>query len=179
MVERDSPRSLSSTDLKRLHRSWRQRPHPRLALVLDDVQNPYNVGSIVRTAAAERVDVLWVTERSAPVRDRSVQKSAMGTDRYLDVRTVADGPAAVAAARADGFRVAAVELAQGAVPLPEAALEGDVCLVVGHEDRGVAKPTLDAVDLAVYVPQLGRVGSLNVAHAAAIALYETRRRAWV
>jgi tRNA (guanosine-2'-O-)-methyltransferase len=57
-------------------------------------------------------------------------------------------------------------------------LSPDICLVVGHEDRGIAAATLDVCDAVAFVPQLGRVGSLNVATAASIALYEVRRRAW-
>ena len=47
---------LDGTGMKRLHREWRRRTEGRLALILDGVGNPFNVGSIVRTAAAERVD---------------------------------------------------------------------------------------------------------------------------
>ena len=50
-------RNLGDTELKRLHREWRRKTEDRVALLLDDVQTPYNVGSIVRTAAALRVDV--------------------------------------------------------------------------------------------------------------------------
>ena len=53
-----------------------------------------------------------------------------------------------------------------------------MCLVIGHEDHGVRAATLDLCDVVAYVPQLGRVGSLNVATATAIALYELRRRTW-
>jgi tRNA (guanosine-2'-O-)-methyltransferase len=60
----------------------------------------------------------------------------------------------------------------------EADLSGDVCLAVGHEDRGLSAACLQSCDAVVYLPQLGRVGSLNVATAAAIALYEVRRQEW-
>jgi tRNA (guanosine-2'-O-)-methyltransferase len=84
----------------------------------------------------------------------------------------------VAAARAAGLRVVAIELAQDAIPLHEAPLGDDVCLALGHEDRGCSPALLSAADVIAYIPQLGRVGSLNVAAAAAIALAETRRREW-
>jgi tRNA (guanosine-2'-O-)-methyltransferase len=64
------------------------------------------------------------------------------------------------------------------VPLHEAPLGGDVCLALGHEDRGCSAALLAAAGTIAYIPQLGRVGSLNVAAAAAIALAETRRREW-
>ena len=72
----------------------------------------------------------------------------------------------------------AVELAERARPLHQVDLTGAVCLVVGHEERGITPAVLDAVDEVAFIPQLGRVGSLNVATAAAIALYEARRQGW-
>lgn len=169
---------LDGTGMKRLHREWRRRTAGRVALVLDGVQNPFNVGSIIRTAAAERVDHIWIAGGTSPDHDK-VAKTALGTTRYISWSTVADGPTAVAQAAAAGYRTVAIELTDEAVPLPEAELGLDVALVVGHEDRGVAAATLAACDTVTFIPQLGKVGSLNVATAAAIAIYEARRRHWL
>ena len=171
-------RPLDSTGLKRLHRSWRHRTTGRVGLVLDNVQSPFNVGSILRTAAALRVDHLWLVGDTAPPTGAKTAKTALGTERYLRWShhdTVAE---AAEAARAGGYRVVGLELAQGATPLPELALPAAVCLVVGHEDRGLSPAALTACDDVAYIPQLGRVGSLNVAVATAVALYEVRRREW-
>ncbi len=86
--------------------------------------------------------------------------------------------AAAKAAAAMGLRVVAVELAAGAVPLHEAPLDGDVCLALGNEDHGCSAALLAVADAVAYIPQPSRVGSLNVAVAAAIAMAETRRREW-
>jgi tRNA (guanosine-2'-O-)-methyltransferase len=170
---------LGSTDLKRLHRTWRHRTTGRLALLLDSVQTPFNVGSILRTAAAERVDQVWFAGSTAPPTHARTQKTAMGSHRFLTCTTLDHAADAVAEARAAGYRVVGVELADGAVPLHEAQLGADVCLALGHEDRGLSAAALSACDEVAYIPQLGRIGSLNVATAAAIAIYEVRRRSWV
>jgi tRNA (guanosine-2'-O-)-methyltransferase len=171
-------KKLGSTDLKRLHREWRGRTAGRLALVLDEVQGPFNVGAIIRTAAAYRVDRVWLTPGTAEPGSDKVGKTALGTERYLEFEAAVSGEAAVETARAAGYLVVGLELAEGAEPLPSLTLATDVCLVVGHEDRGVSAATLDACDAVAFLPQLGRVGSLNVATAASIAMYEARRRAW-
>jgi len=168
---------LDGTGMKRLHREWRRRTEGRLALILDGVQNPFNVGSVVRTAAAERVDHVWVAAGTAPDHTK-VNKTALGTARYLTWSETVDGPTAVTAAKADGYRVVAIELTSDATPLPLADLSGDIALVIGHEDRGVNPATLAVCDEIAFIPQLGKVGSLNVATAAAIAIYEARRRSW-
>jgi tRNA (guanosine-2'-O-)-methyltransferase len=171
-------RPLDGTGLKRLHRSWRQRDATRLSLVLDNVQSPFNVGAIVRTAAAYRVEHAWLTGTTPALDDAKVRKTALGCDRYLTwdrTETIAD---ALAAARAAGYTCVGLELAEGATPLHQLDAAGDICLVVGHEDRGLAPATLDACDAVGYLPMLGRVGSLNVSTATSIALYELRRRRW-
>lgn len=171
-------RQLDGTGLKRLHRTWRSRPYGRVALILDGLGTPANVGSIARSAAAYRVDHVWLAGPTPAFDGSGVQRTALGTDRYLDHSVVATTLEAIAAARAEGYRVVALELADGAVPLHELGGDGDVCLVIGHEDHGVGKAALEACDAAAYLPQLGKVGSLNVAVATAIAVYELRRRAW-
>ncbi len=168
---------LDYTGLKRLHREWRQRGHERLALVLDRVQNPLNVGAIVRTASAERVEHLYLGGAAAPDAPKAA-KMAMGTERYLSWSAFDDPAAAVESARADGYRIVGVELASQARPLHELDLTGVVALVVGNEDHGLSATVLQRCDTVGFIPQLGRVGSLNVAAAAAIAVYEARRQQW-
>jgi tRNA (guanosine-2'-O-)-methyltransferase len=171
-------RQLDGTGLKRLHRQWRARVSGRLSLVLDGLGTPANVGSIVRTAAAYRVDQVWLAGPTPALGGGGVQRTAMGTDRYLATTIVETTTAAIDEARAGSYQIVGIELADGAVPLHELALAPDVCLVIGHEDHGIGKVALDTCDHLAYLPQLGKVGSLNVAVATALAIYEVRRRAW-
>jgi len=169
---------LNGTGLKRLHRAWRRENESRLAVLLENIQSPFNVGAMVRTAAAMGADQLYLAGSTPDLKSSGVQKAAMGTDRYLQTKAFPTIAAAVTAARADGFRVVALELADGAVPLFAADLSVDVCLVVGHEDRGVTAEALSLCDVVAFAPQLGRVGSLNVASALAIGAYEVRRQGY-
>jgi tRNA (guanosine-2'-O-)-methyltransferase len=169
----DVPRELSSTELKRLHREWRRRADARLGLVLDGVQGPFNVGAIYRTAAAYRVDHVWLSERATGPDHPKVAKTALGSDRFVTTTREDD---AVEAARAAGFYVVGVELADGATPIFEVDLRRDVALVLGHEDHGISKGALAGCDAVAFLPQFGRIGSLNVATAASIAIYEWARQ---
>jgi tRNA (guanosine-2'-O-)-methyltransferase len=171
-------RPLGPTDVKRLNRSWRQRSVARVGLILDSVGQPFNVGSIVRTAAAFGVERVWLCGETAAPEHPGARKTALGTDRFIAFEREKDPGQAAAAAAAAGLRVVAIELASDAVPLHEAQLGGDVCLALGNEDRGCSPALLAAASSVAYIPQLGRVGSLNVAAAAAVALAETRRREW-
>jgi tRNA (guanosine-2'-O-)-methyltransferase len=172
-------RQLDGTGLKRLHREWRRRTEGRLALLLDGVSSTYNVGSILRTAAAERVEHLWFTASATPPTAAGVRKTALGTERYLTWTIGGTGAECAAEIAAAGWRVVGLELTDDAVPLHELDLAaGPVCLAIGHEDHGLSPATAAACDALGFIPQLGRVGSLNVAVAAAVAIYETRRQEW-
>ena len=167
---------LGSTDLKRLHRDWRRRSTARLSVALDGVQGPFNVGGIIRTAAAYRAEHLWLTATSTGPDNPKVAKTALGTDRYLTVETEPTMLECAARAHDRGFRVVGIELAAGAQPIHTLDLTGDVCVVVGNEDHGISRAGLAACDHVAFIPQLGRVGSLNVSTAAAIAMYEWARQ---
>ncbi len=171
-------KQLGPTDLKRLHREWNRRSSGRVALLLDGVASPWNVGSIVRTAAAYRVDHLYLGGGATSPAHPKAGKTALGTDRYLSWSSFERSPDAADAAREDGFVVVGLELADAAVPLHQLGAGPDVCLAVGHEDHGLSAATLAACDAVAFLPLLGRVGSLNVATATAIALYELRRQGW-
>ena len=171
-------RNLDGTGLKRLHRDWRRRADADVALLLDSVQTPYNVGTIPRTAAAYRVVHLWLVGATAPPTHAKTQKTALGTSRYLEWTTCESAEDAVRAISDAGYGLVGVELADDAVPLHEATFPDRTCLALGHEDRGLSDAVLEACDTVVFIPQLGKVGSLNVATACGIALYEVHRRLW-
>jgi tRNA (guanosine-2'-O-)-methyltransferase len=172
------PGQLGMTEVKRLNRDWRRRTNARLGLLLDGVGQPFNVGAIIRTAAAFGVDQVWLCGNTAPPGHPSARKTALGTDRLLAIEHQPSAAAAAQAARAAGYRVIAVELATEAVPLHAAPLSGDICVAVGNEDHGCSAALLAAADVIAYIPLPGKVGSLNVAAATAIALAEARRRDW-
>jgi tRNA (guanosine-2'-O-)-methyltransferase len=171
-------KQLRPTDLKRLHRDWNRRSTGRLSLLLDAVQSPFNVGSIVRTAAAYRVEHLYLCGQTSSPAGPKATRVSMGTERYLSWTFFERGQDAADAAREDGFSVVGLELADDAVPLHQLTAGSDVCLVVGNEDHGISAATLAACDSVAFLPLMGRVGSLNVATAAAVGIYELRRQSW-
>jgi tRNA (guanosine-2'-O-)-methyltransferase len=171
-------RPLGSTELKRLHRSWRQHTNRSVALLLDNVMTPYNVGSIVRLAAAYRASPVLLCGATVALGHAGVRKTALGTERMVDATVLGSGADGVAAAHAAGFRVVGIELAPDATPLFSVTLGPATCFAVGHEDHGLSPAVLAGCDDVAYLPLVGRVGSLNVATAVAIALYEARRQEW-
>jgi tRNA (guanosine-2'-O-)-methyltransferase len=171
-------KQLDGTGMKRLHRKWRASTSGRLALILDGLGTPVNVGSIVRTAAAYRVDHVWIAGPTPAFDAPGVAKTALGTDRYLTSTISPTALESIAEAKAKGYRIVGIELADEATALHQIDLTGDLCLVIGHEDHGIGKAAMAACDAVAYLPMLGKVGSLNVAVAASLAMYEVRRQGW-
>lgn len=169
---------LTPTELKRLHRDWRRKTDLTLGLILDGVQSPFNVGSLFRSAAAYKVDSMWLVPPTPDPSHTKVAKTALGCERLVNWETMPSGVEAVAAAAELGMTTVAVELTANAVPMFDLALGNSICLVLGHEERGVHAATLDVVDHVAFLPQLGKVGSLNVAQAGTVALYEAARQQW-
>ena len=162
-----APRQLRPTEVKRLNREWRRASDARLALLLDSVAQPFNVGSIVRSAAAFGAEHLWLCGNTAPLGHPGVGKTALGTQRLVEATVEPDPVAAAKAAASRRPAGGRGRAGHGAVPLHEAPLDGDVCLAVGNEDHGCTAALLAVADAVAYIPQSGRVGSLNVAVAAA------------
>jgi len=171
-------RQLRPTDVKRLNRTWRRNTENRLALILESVTGPFNVGSIFRSAAAFGVDQIWLAGNATPPTNPKAGKTALGTERLVTWHEPVPATEAVKAAKGDGYTVLAVELTAEAVPLHRADLARDVCLVGGSEDHGCSPALLDAADGVCYIPQVGRVGLVNVAVAAGIALAEALPQEW-
>jgi tRNA (guanosine-2'-O-)-methyltransferase len=150
-----------------------------VTLLLDGVQDPFNIGAIVRTAASMRVEHVYLCANATLPTHPKVGKTSKGTERYLDWSVHERSVDAIADARSLGLHVVALELTDTAIPVFDVDLADDVCVVIGNESHGADTEVLGACDAIAYVPLLGRVGSLNVASATAIALYEIRRQGWM
>ncbi|MFT4219548.1 MAG: RNA methyltransferase [Microbacterium sp.] len=150
----------------------------RLVVVLEDLVDHTNVGAAFRSAAALDADAVLVTPRCAdPLYRRSVRVS-MGTVFQTPWTRLPEWPEARGILHDAGFAIAALALADGAVPLDEFAADppARVALLLGAEGDGLSRRALDAADTVVTIPMAGGVDSLNVAAASAVALWALRSR---
>jgi 23S rRNA (uridine2479-2'-O)-methyltransferase len=151
------------------------RIRPGLVVVFDRPSSPGNLGSVIRSADAFGAVGVVVTGHAADPYDPVAVRASQGA--LFAVPVVRAGGGADVAAWLDGTRARVVgSSAHGAVPLADADLRGDVVLVLGNETRGMSVAWRDRCGEVVAIPAGGVAGSLNVAAAAAILLYEARRR---
>lgn len=148
-----------------------ERGEPPFVLVLDSLEDPQNVGTLLRTAEAAGVHgVIFPTRRQAPLTPAAVKASA-GAVEHLLLAPVDDLPAALADLHVHGLRVAGAE-AGAPLTVREADLRGPLAIVVGSEGQGLGPAIRRRCDLLMRIPMRGAIGSLNAAVAGSIILFE-------
>ncbi len=145
-------------------------------LVLDDVNNHTNVGAVLRCAAGLGMDAVLLTPRSADPLYRRAVRVSMGQVFALPWARLPELlQGGLDLLRDSGFRVLALAV-DGAVALPDVAVDGRVALLLGAEGGGLPREVQAAVDARVRIPMAAGVDSLNVAMAAAVACWALGRR---
>jgi RNA methyltransferase, TrmH family len=143
-----------------------------LAMLLEGIQDPGNVGTLLRSAAAAGAGHVLLSPHSAFAWSPKVLRAAMGAHFVMNIVENADLAAFVA-----GYRGTSVALAgNGARSLYELDLRAPTAIIVGNEGAGLSSGLLSAATVRAHIPMAGRIDSLNAATAGSIALFETVRQ---
>jgi tRNA G18 (ribose-2'-O)-methylase SpoU len=156
-----------------------------LILIVHNIRSAHNVGSLLRTCDGLGVEKLFCTGYTpypqAPADNRlphlsariaaQIKKTALGAETTQAWEQQDDIQLVIKTLRATGYRIVALEQAKGAITLPSYKAPPKLALIVGREVEGIEQDVLDMVDEIVEIPMRGHKESLNVAQAAAIALY--------
>lgn len=148
---------------------------PGLVLVLDGVEDPQNVGAVLRTAEAAGVAGVFIPERrAAPVSAAAVKASA-GAAAHVRVSREVNISRLIERLQKDGYWVVGLDAAAGD-PWTKPDYRSPIALVLGGEERGIRPLVASHCDFLVRLPMQGQVQSLNVSVAAGIVLYEVLRQ---
>ncbi len=142
-----------------------------LVFVLQDVEDPVNVGAIFRIADACCVREIVLAGISAHPPDPTIAGIGRGTHRRVPWRTTKYAADAIKQYKEEGYLACALEVATDAVPYHTVEYPEKVCLIVGNEFRGISRRTFEVCDIAIYLPMYGKVSSLNVHVALAVTSY--------
>lgn len=162
-------------DFDELLRASQSNPDA-LFLVLDSLQDPQNLGTLLRTAEAIGVTGVILPERRAAGVTPSVRNASSGAVEHLQIAQVVNLPRALDELKEAEVWVAGLEDEKSAQPYDSAALTGRLALVVGNEGAGLGRLVREKCDFFVILPMLGKVASLNAAVAGSITLYEALRQ---
>lgn len=152
---------------------YREAEKVPLIVVLDDVRSMHNVGSVLRTADAFRLEAVWMCGITGTPPHAEIHKTALGAEDNVDWRYFDNALEAVKKLKEEGVEVLAVEQAEGSTMLQDFKPNPSrrYALVLGNEVKGVHQEVIDLCDGCLEIPQRGTKHSMNVSVAAGIVIY--------
>lgn len=167
--------SVAFADLETVLAQAASQKQPPLLLLLDELQDPQNVGALIRTANAAGVTaVLLPSRRSCPL-NAAVAKVSAGAVEYVPVVQIGNIVQTMKDLKEQGFWIVGADM-DGSDLYFDANLTGPMVLVVGAEGKGLGRLVKENCDFIVRIPMLGQVTSLNASVAGAILLYDIVRQ---
>jgi 23S rRNA (guanosine2251-2'-O)-methyltransferase len=151
-----------------------QRENP-LIIVLDGVEDPHNLGAVMRTAEACGASGIVVPDRHSAPLSMTVVKASAGASAYVPISRVKNLVNALDEMKKRGFWIVGIDPA-GTQDWTGFDYRGSVALVLGGEHRGVRRLVREHCDVLVRLPMVGKIASLNISVAAAVVLYEALRQ---
>jgi 23S rRNA (guanosine2251-2'-O)-methyltransferase len=147
-----------------------------LIVVADHIEDPQNLGAIMRAAESAGANGLVIPDRRAAGVTAATRRAAAGAASHLPVAVVPNLVRALEDLKADGHWVSGLSNRPEARPYTQADFRGRCTLVVGSEGKGLSRLVSERCDFLVSIPMLGKVASLNAAAATAVVLYEVLRQ---
>lgn len=157
-----------------VERGSRHDRHP-LLLALDSIQDPHNLGALVRAGLALGADGVIIPKDRACEVTAVAAKSSAGAVAHLPVARVTNLKRTLGDLQKQGFWLVAT-VADGGQPLQSLDFLQPIVLVVGSEGKGIRQKLVESCDFKAQIPMVGNIGSLNAASAGSICLYEVLRQ---
>jgi len=155
--------------------SVRARGEEPLLLLLDGIEDPHNLGALLRTADAAGVHGILLPRRHSVPLTETVARVSAGALEYVPVARIGNIAQTIRALKDEGFWIAGADMA-GEDTYDKANLTGALVLVIGSEGRGMSRLTRELCDFTVRLPMRGKINSLNASVAGAILMYEAMRQ---
>lgn len=147
----------------------------QVVVVLDEVTDPHNVGAVLRSMAMFGAKALIVHKRNAPSITGVMAKTATGAIEHVPMVAVTNLSQALEELKLSGYTCLGMD-ERADYPIHKAPTEGHIALVLGNEGEGLRAKTRTTCDAIVSIESIGKIQSLNVSNAAAIALYSITKK---
>ena len=143
-------------------------------IILDGIEDPHNLGSIIRSAVCAGAHGIIIPRRRAVSVTAAACKASAGAVEYAHIARVATIANAIARLKDEGLWIAGADMSGTA--MTSARMEGALALVIGSEGDGIGRLVKEKCDFLVSIPMFGQIDSLNAAVAAAVLMFEKRRQ---
>ena len=141
-------------------------------IILDGLEDPHNLGAILRTCDAAGVDGVIIGKNRSVKLNSTVAKVSTGAIEYVKVAEVTNLTNTIKYLQSKGFWVVGAEACSKSVLYTEVKYDMPVCLVIGSEGKGISRLVSENCDYLVKIPMVGHVNSLNASVSCAILIYE-------
>lgn len=143
-------------------------------IILDGIEDPHNLGSIIRSAVCAGAHGIIIPRRRAVSVTAAACKASAGAVEYAHIARVANIANAIARLKDEGLWIVGADMSGTA--MTSARMEGALALVIGSEGDGIGRLVKEKCDFLVSIPMFGQIDSLNAAVAAAVLMFEKRRQ---
>ena len=152
----------------------KEKGEPPFIVLLDGIEDPHNLGSIIRSAECAGAHGVVIPKRRSASVTATVVKTSAGATEHMKIAKVVNLPAAIERLKEAGVWVAGADM--GGKPMYSADLKGPLALAVGAEGAGISRLVKEKCDFIVSVPLKGQMESLNASVAAAVIMFEKVRQ---
>ena len=143
-------------------------------LILVEIEDPHNLGAIIRSAEASGVDAIIIPKRRACQVNATVEKTAAGATSHIKIVRVTNLAQTIEKLKESGIWIYSVDM-DGA-DYTKTDLKGKIALVIGNEGKGISRLVKEKSDFTVSIPMKGHINSLNASVAASILMFEAVRQ---
>ena len=161
-------------ELEDIFRVAEERGEDPFIIILDNLEDPHNLGAIMRTAECAGVHGIIIPKRRACGLTEVVAKASAGAIEYMPCVKVTNIAQTIEELKERGIWVAACDM--GGTEYYKADLKGKLAVVIGSEGFGISRLVKEKCDFVVSMPMVGRITSLNASNAAAVIIYEVRKQ---
>ncbi|MBS9782214.1 MAG: hypothetical protein KGV43_00215 [Arcobacter sp.] len=164
-----SKKELRETKVKR--ENFRNIKRNPIVCILDNLQDSYNIGNIIRLCEAFLIDKIYLCGISAKIGiNKKVKISSKGTDKWIDIVYKESTKEAIEEIKSFDYKIYAVELSKYSTPYYDTDLPKKIAFVLGNENRGISSDILNLCHKAIHIPMYGMSNSINVCNAASIII---------
>lgn len=161
-------------ELEEILESSKKRGEPPFLLILDEIEDPHNVGALIRTAEAAGVHGIIIPKHHSASLNQTVAKTSAGASEHLPAAKVTNLAQTIDALKKNGIWIIGLSL-DAEKDYDQIDYSGPIALIVGNESKGIRRLIAEKCDFLVRIPMIGKIQSLNASVAGGLVMYEALR----